>query len=172
MSLWEKLNRYHKELNRYVKGGWVARITTLLLLIALAGGALLCEYWSFNAYSQDVLLGIVASIITLGLIITAIQMCGTYAFVGFTSATINFAGDVANYIDQRKNKKRLRAQLETQNFDGADITQQDLQAQQSANRKKRTGKWFDILLGIVCVLLTIGVLVGMVWMFVEIVLIK
>ena len=139
---------YDKNLYNHVKGGTVGQIVNFILFIGIAALSLLCEWWSIGMYGESFGLGILTSILTIGLISFTVQTGFTNTAVCFKSTVVAVFESIAAKVDDKIFEKQM-----AQNGQNPELARQKLEEIKA--KRKPTSKGLNIFLGIAYLLLTL-----------------
>ena len=139
---------YDKNLYNHVKGGTVGQIVNFILFIGIASLSLLCEWWSIGMYGESFGLGILTSILTIGLISFTVQTGFTNTAVCFKSTVVAIFESIAAKVDDKIFEKQM-----AQNGQNPELARQKLEEIKA--KRKPTSKGLNIFLGIAYLLLTL-----------------
>ena len=139
---------YDKNLYNHVKGGTVGQIVNFILFIGIAALSLLCEWWSIGMYGESFGLGILTSILTIGLISFTVQTGFTNTAVCFKSTVVAIFESIAAKVDDKIFEKQM-----AQNGQNPELARQKLEEIKA--KRKPTSKGLNIFLGIAYLLLTL-----------------
>ena len=113
---------YDKNLYNHVKGGTVGQIVNFILFIGIAALSLLCEWWSIGMYGESFGLGILTSILTIGLISFTVQTGFTNTAVCFKSTVVAIFESIAAKVDDKIFEKQM-----AQNGQNPELARQKLE---------------------------------------------
>ena len=139
---------YDKNLYNHVKGGTVGQIVNFILFIGIAALSLLCEWWSISMYGESFGIGILTSILTIGLISFTAQTGFTSTAVCFKSTVVAIFESIAAKVDDKIFEKQM-----AQNGQNPELARQKLEEIKA--KRKPTSKGLNIFLGIAYLLLTL-----------------
>lgn len=146
MNLFKK--GYDKNLYNHVKGGTVGQIVNFILFIGIAALSLLCEWWSIGTYGESFGIGILTSILTIGLISFTVQTGFTNTAVCFKSTVVAIFESIAAKVDDKIFEKQM-----AQNGQNPELARQKLEEIKA--KRKPTSRGLNIFLGIAYLLLTL-----------------
>lgn len=148
MGLFRFRKTYDKNLYNHIKGGTVGQIVTFVMFIVFAGLALLCEWWSIGMYGENFGLGILTSIITIGLISFTVQTGFTNMAVCFKSTVVAIFQSTLEKVDAKVYETQMKKYGQN-----AELAQQKFEEIKA--KRKPISKGLNIFLGIAYLLLTL-----------------
>ncbi|MGM9969020.1 MAG: hypothetical protein ACI35S_01320 [Anaeroplasma sp.] len=101
--------RHMGGMRRYEKGGILARIFIIVLMLLLIGGTVAIELWCLQLLESNFLLAIFAILfLFIPITGTAIEFCAVYSFYGFRMAIWGAINSIAEKIDDEPIKKEKK----------------------------------------------------------------
>lgn len=149
--------RHWRGMRRYENGGAGVRIFTLFLMFAFAALAIGMVFVTKYSFQNNILVGILVAILTIGVGASAIEFCGVYSFVGFKMAIVGTIYKIADIIDKKKKKKAI----ENGEAVPSAPTAAEL-AKEKEIKESHRYKVFDFFIGILGLILSIGTIIGMI----------
>ena len=170
-------DRHYRDASRYSKNVW-GRVSALVTELVFIGIGLGLVYWATILWNdKNIIVAILITLLTIGVLFSAVEYCLVYAFFGFKCAiTGSLEGFLAKASDKKK-KKHAKAQVvktaeQTSTMDEALVQNNGLEnmvySDSSENDAKTTEleerrhakklKWLDLCVGIFSIAFAVGAL--------------
>ncbi len=137
-------------MKRYEKYGTFRKILILLIMTMLTAGSIICAVWSIGLYSDNVVLGIVTSIVFIALAVVDFEFCMLYSMTAFRMAR---HGTVSLM------KKKEEPKPEETEIPESEASEK---VNNSAEQKPKKNKILDYMIGFLGVIFGLGVIVVLV----------
>lgn len=157
--LFNASSRHRLGIRMYEKGKVGIRLITLLVSLAIVAVAFLIEYWFFSSLMTEGSLGggtnKFASLFGIGVLmvivfLAALEFCSIYSLTAFKMAIYGTALTLAKRAEIKKAKKKAKEE-------GVEyVPDENIQKMES----EKTYKAFDIIIGILEMVLAIGIVIG------------
>lgn len=144
--------KYQRALKSYRKGGLAGKITTLVLIALVTGATLACEYWTISLYPTSVGYGALTTLLLIALASLSLETLSIHSVVGFRSA-------IQSKVEEFAQDKTIEMAEKIEQEHGVDLLSDE------NKKKKKSHKGFDIFFSICCIILDVGLIVGMIVMF-------
>lgn len=143
--------RHRGDILRYEKGKIASRIFYILFMLVLAGATVGVEYWCINLFHENFLYGLLVLIfLFIPLASVSFEYLGLYSYIGFR---MFFWGTILSFA-KKIDKKR---QLENEEIIDIDVDKE--------KKSEKAHKWIDLFIGILGIVLSIGLLIGLILLF-------
>lgn len=170
-------DRHYRDAYRYSKNVW-GRVSALVTELVFIGIALGLEYWATTLWDGNIAAAILITLLTIGILFTAIEYCLIYAFFGFKCAIVGTLESFLAKASDKKKKKYTKPQVAKtaaqeaandsvstqdngfENMVYSDAGEIDAQtAEFEERRRAKKLKWLDICVGIFSIAFAVGALI-------------